>query len=36
MHLFGLQWDKLVFDHSGREEIITAGRNAKVVTEVLS
>ncbi|MDB4695218.1 DUF1501 domain-containing protein, partial [bacterium] len=36
MHLFGLQWDKLVFDHSGREEIITAGRKAKVVKEILS
>ena len=36
MHLFGLQWDKLVFDHSGREEIITAGRNAKVVKQILS
>ena len=35
MHLFGLQWDKLVFDHSGREEIITAGRGAKVVTDIL-
>ena len=36
MHLFGLQWDKLVFNHAGREEVITAGRNAKVVTGILS
>jgi uncharacterized protein (DUF1501 family) len=35
MHLFGLKWDELLFNHAGREEIITAGRKATVVKEIL-
>ena len=35
MHLFGLKWNELLFNHAGREEIITAGRKARVVKEIL-
>jgi len=36
MHLFGLDSDQLIFHHAGRPEIITAGRTARVVNEILS
>lgn len=35
MHLFGLDWNQLVFHHAGRAETITAGRSARVVDEIL-
>ena len=35
MHQFGLDWNELVFHHNGRQEIITAGRSARVVQEIL-
>ena len=36
MQLFGLKWDELVFHHGGRQEIVTAGRKAEVVTDILA
>lgn len=35
-HLFGLDWNKLVFRHNGQEQIVTAGRPARVVHEILA
>lgn len=35
MHLFGLNWNDLVYHHNGRQEIITAGRPAQVVAPIL-
>ncbi|MCA9037662.1 MAG: DUF1501 domain-containing protein [Planctomycetaceae bacterium] len=34
--LFGLDWKELVFPHNGQPQIVTAGRDARVVTEILS
>jgi len=35
LHLFGLNWQNLVYQHNGREEILTANRKARVVQEIL-
>ena len=35
MHLFGLDHEKLVYQHNGQEQIITSGRPARVVKEIL-
>lgn len=35
-HLFGLDWNNLVFHHSGQKQIVTAGRKADVVHGILS
>jgi len=36
MHLFGLDASRLVFQSNGQEQIITAGRPARVVDEILA
>lgn len=36
LHLFGLKWEELVFLHNGQEQIVTAGRKARVVEEILA
>jgi hypothetical protein len=36
MHLFGLNWRELVYHHNGQAQIVTAGRNARVVEEILA
>ncbi|MFG0334200.1 MAG: DUF1501 domain-containing protein [Maioricimonas sp. JB049] len=36
MHLFGLDWKELVYLHNGQEQVVTAGRNARVVEEILA
>jgi hypothetical protein len=35
LHLFGLDVNQLVFPHAGRAELATAGRTARVVSEIL-
>lgn len=34
MHLFGLQWDKIIYPHNNQQQIVTANRPARVVSEV--
>lgn len=36
LRLFGLDWKKLVFHYSGQPQIVTAGRPARVVEELLA
>ncbi|MBW3599085.1 MAG: DUF1501 domain-containing protein, partial [Planctomycetes bacterium] len=36
LHLFGLDWNKLIFRHNGQEQTVTAGRTARVVNEILA
>ena len=36
LRLFGLNWEELVYPHNGQEQIITAGRKARVVDEILA
>ena len=36
LHLFGLDWKKLSFLNNGQEQIVTAGRKARVVEEILA
>jgi len=36
LHLFGLDWKKLVYHNNGQEQIVTAGRQARVVDEILA
>jgi hypothetical protein len=36
LHLFGLDAKKLIFQTNGQEQIVTAGREAKVVSEILA
>jgi hypothetical protein len=36
LHLFGLNWKDLVYHHNGQEQIITAGRPARVVEEIIA
>lgn len=36
LHLFGLNSDELIFHHNGQQQTLTAGRPARVVTEILS
>ena len=36
LHLFGLQWDELVYHHNGQEQILTNRRPARVVEEILA
>jgi uncharacterized protein (DUF1501 family) len=36
LHLFGLDWNELVFPHAGAAQIVTAGRPARVVHEILA
>jgi hypothetical protein len=36
LHLFGLQYDKLIFHHNGQEQLLTDGRPARVVKEILA
>ena len=35
LHLFGLKSNDLVFHHAGRQEVVTAGRQSRVVQEIL-
>jgi hypothetical protein len=35
LHLFGLDHTKLTFQHNGQEQVITAKRECKVVTDIL-
>ena len=34
--LFGLDWNKLIYHHSGQPQLVTAGRKAAVVEDVLA
>lgn len=34
--LFGLDWNQLVYPHGGQQHIVTAGRTARVVNEILA
>ena len=36
LHLFGLDWENLVYEHNGRREILTAQRKARVIREILA
>lgn len=36
LHLFGLDWKKLIYHYNGQEQIVTAGRKARVVNEILA
>lgn len=36
LHLFGLDWNQLVFHHNGQKQVVTAGRSARVVKEILT
>ncbi|MCA9069977.1 MAG: DUF1501 domain-containing protein, partial [Planctomycetaceae bacterium] len=36
LHLFGLDAKQLIFTNNGQEQILTAGRNARVVKEILA
>ena len=36
MHLFGLNSKELIYYHNGQPQIVTAGRDAKVVTDILA
>ena len=36
LHQFGLNWNDLVYHHNGQEQIVTSGRKARVVKEVLA
>lgn len=36
LHLFGLDWNELLFHHNGQEQSLTAGRKARVVKEILA
>lgn len=36
MHLFGIEIDKLVFPHNGQQQVLTAGRPARVVHDILA
>jgi len=35
MRLFGLDYKQLLYHHNGQEQMITNGRPAKVVSEIL-
>ncbi|MEQ9407290.1 MAG: DUF1501 domain-containing protein [Fuerstiella sp.] len=35
-HLFGLDWNQLVYHHSGQPQVVTAGRSASVVQDILA
>ncbi len=36
MHLFGLDYQQLVYQHSGQQQIITNGREARIVHDILN
>ena len=36
LHLFGLNWQDLIYHHNGQEQLITAGRPARVVDEIIA
>ncbi len=36
MHLFGLNWEELLFYNNGQKQIVTAGRKARVVSEIIT
>ena len=36
LHLFGLDWEQLVYHHKNRSENITSGRPARVVSDILT
>ncbi len=36
MHLFGLQWDKILYPYNNQQQIITANRPARVVSEIVA
>ena len=36
LHLFGLDWNELVFENNGQKQIITAGRKARIVKDILA
>ena len=36
LHQFGLQYDKLVFYHNGQGQLLTDGRPARVVKEIIA
>lgn len=35
-HLFGLNWQDVVYHHNGQQQIVTAGRKAQVVEDLLA
>ena len=35
MRLFGLDYEKLIFQHNGQQQVITNGRSAKVVSDIV-
>ena len=36
LHLFGLNHEQLIYHHNGQEQLVTAGRKARVVREILA
>ena len=36
LRLFGLDYEKLIFQHNGQQQVITNGRTARVVSEILN
>ena len=36
LRLFGLDWNELRYHHNGQEQIVTAGRPARAVEEILA
>jgi hypothetical protein len=36
LHLFGLQWDKVVYPYNNQQQIVTANRPARVVSEIVA
>jgi hypothetical protein len=36
MHLFGLQWDKVVYPYNNQQQIVTANRPTRVVNEIMT
>ena len=36
LRLFGLDWKELVYEHNGQKQVVTAGRPARVIEEILA
>jgi hypothetical protein len=36
LHLFGLDWRTVIYHYNGQEQILTAGRDARVVHEIVA
>lgn len=36
LHLFGLDWKELVYHNNGQQQLVTAGRPARVIEEILA